>query len=219
MNRSNFVSPKREGILFIVSAPSGAGKTTLISRLIASYPKLKLSVSYTTRSRRAGELHGRDYFFVDEKKFLSMRARGDFAEWAEVHGFLYGTPRRPLTQAIQKGRDLLLDIDVQGARKIKRQYAQAVSVFLLPPSWTELEKRLASRGTDHLETIRQRLENARREIRQIIEYDYCVINLRIEQALEELKSIVVSERLRVSRMKNWQFSALQAGSPVRGRRL
>lgn len=148
-----------------------------------------------------------------------MRARGDFAEWAKVHGYLYGTPRRPLNQAIRRGRDLLLDVDVQGARKIKRQYAQAVSVFLLPPSWIELEKRLALRGTDHLETIRQRLENARREIRQIIKYDYYLVNRQVEEALEQLKAIVVSERLRVSRVKKFKFSALLAGSRRRGRRL
>jgi len=199
--KSQGIGGKRAGIILILSAPSGAGKTTLIGRLLKVFPDLGLSVSYTTRAPRPGEVPGKDYHFVTSKRFDRMRASGAFAEWARVHGFLYGTPRISLEQNIRRGRDVLLDIDVQGARKIKRQYQGAVSVFLLPPSWRELEKRLALRGTDRRTTIRRRLENAKREIREIIRYDYFVVNREIREALDSLKSIVVAERLKVSRFK------------------
>ena len=192
---------KREGVIFILSAPSGAGKTTLIKRLLKGFPDIALSVSCTTRSCRPGEVAGRDYHFVAAKRFAAMRSRGAFAEWAKVHGSLYGTPREPLERPLRRGLDVLLDIDVQGARKIKRQYSGAVAIFVLPPSWRELEKRLASRGTDRRETIRRRLENARREIGEIMRYDYFVVNRELRQALESLKAIVAAERLRVSRLK------------------
>lgn len=196
---------KREGVIFILSAPSGAGKTTLINRLLKIFPNIKLSVSYTTRARRLGEISGRDYHFLTEDKFVAMRAKNDFAEWAKVHGSFYGTPRGVLDKNIRRGRDVLLDIDVQGAGKIKRQYRHAVCIFLLPPSWKELEKRLALRGTDRRETIRRRMENARHEVREIMRYDYLVVNRDIREALESLKSIVIAERLRLSRVKNGEF--------------
>lgn len=208
MMRPGKILSRREGVIFILSAPSGAGKTTLIKRLLAAIRGLTLSVSYTTRGRRSGEVAGRDYHFVEKKRFAEMQAKGEFAEWAGVHGSLYGTPRRPLEQNIQRGRDVLLDIDVQGARKVKRQYPQAVSIFLLPPSWQELEKRLALRGTDRREIIRQRLENAKREIGEIMRYDYFVVNREVREALESLKSIITAERLRISR-----FKALRSPSP------
>jgi guanylate kinase len=192
---------RREGVIFILSAPSGAGKTTLIHKLLKVFPEIALSVSYTTRARRAGEVPKRDYHFTSRDRFAQMQAKGEFAEWAKVHGYLYGTPRRPLEKNIRRGRDMLLDIDVQGAKKIKRQYRHAVSIFLLPPSWEELQKRLAHRGTDRMETIRQRLTNARREIREIMRYDYLIVNRDIGEAQESLRSIVVAERLRISRFK------------------
>ena len=188
------------GIIFIISAPSGAGKTTLIKGLLQRFPEMALSVSYTTRLRRAGEVNGRDYRFVTPGRFSTMRSGRAFAEWAGVHGYLYGTPRAPLERAIRRGQDMLLDIDVQGARKIKRQYPAAVSIFILPPSWRELEKRLALRGTDRKETIRKRLDNARREIREILRYDYFVVNRDLRIALESLQAVVRAERLRVSRL-------------------
>ena len=209
MSRSSGTLAEREGTIFILSAPSGAGKTTLINGLLKIFPDVGLSVSYTTRSRRPGELHGRDYFFVGKKSFTAMRARGGFAEWAAVHGALYGTPRRPLEKSVRRGRDVLLDIDVQGARKIKKQYPRAVSIFLLPPSWQELEKRLALRGTDRRENIRRRLENARREIRAIARYDYYVLNREIREALGCLKSILVAERQRISRVRRWRIPPLR----------
>ena len=194
---------KRKGIIFILSAPSGTGKTTLINRLMALFPEMLLSISCTTRERRTGEVDGRHYRFIGPKKFAAMKANGEFAEWAEVHGYLYGTPRSPLERNIGRGRDVLLDIDVQGARKIKAAYPEAVSIFLLPPSWRELEKRLALRGTDAKETIRRRLANAHREIREIMNYDYYVINREIREAVQHLKSIVLAERLKVARVSDW----------------
>jgi guanylate kinase len=199
---------RREGIIFILSAPSGTGKTTLIKGLRAAYPELRLSISCTTRGRRQGEMHGRDYYFVGLPKFAAMRAKGDFAEWAKVHDFLYGTPRRPLDQSIRLGRDILLDIDVQGARKIKRKYPQAISIFLVPPSWRELQRRLARRGTDGKEIIRRRLLNARSEIRDIIRYDYYVVNRELEESLALLKSIVEAERAKTFRVKRWRIEPL-----------
>jgi len=203
---------KRQGILFILSAPSGAGKTTLINGLRSVYPEIKLSVSCTTRARRSGEVNGRDYHFITARQFASMKDRGKFAEWAKVHDFLYGTLRQPLDRSIGSGDDMILDIDVQGARKIKRIYPQAVSVFLLPPSWGELQRRLVLRGTDRQNTIRRRLTNARREIQEIIKYDYYVVNRDVEGAIEALKSIVEAERAKTSRVKEWQMEPLRSGS-------
>lgn len=201
MMRLSEVSTKREGIIYILSAPSGAGKTTLIKKLLAIFPEIRLIVSYTTRGRRAGESSGRDYHFVTEQEFASIRSRGGFAEWAQVHGSFYGTPRLPLEQGVRRGRDVLLDIDVQGAKKIKKQYPRAVSIFILPPSWRELARRLALRGTDRQASIRRRLDNARREIRQLMRYDYIVINREVQEALKSLGAIVVAERHRVSRTR------------------
>ncbi|MBI2360845.1 MAG: guanylate kinase [Deltaproteobacteria bacterium] len=204
MKRLGEVFHKREGIILIVSAPSGAGKTTLIRKLLSIFPDMELMVSYTTRRRRAGEVSGRDYHFVTKEEFMAIRARGGFAEWAEVHGSLYGTPRAPLEDGIRRGRDALLDIDVQGAKRIKKAYPQSVSVFLLPPSWRELARRLALRGTDHRESIRRRLENARREIREMMRYDYIVVNREIKEAVKLLGAIVLAERHRISRIRGYR---------------
>ena len=199
----------RPGVIFILSAPSGAGKTTVIRRLLKIFPEMVLSVSYTTRLPRSGEVSGRDYCFVTEKRFRAMRLGRGFAEWAQVHGSLYGTPRRPLEDHVRRGRDVLLDIDVQGAKQIKKQYPDAVSIFLLPPSWRELQKRLALRGTDQRETNERRLETARREIREMIGYDYYVVNREIREAVESLKAIVIAERQRISRMRRWPVPDLK----------
>jgi guanylate kinase len=199
---------KRRGIIFILSAPSGAGKTTLTSALRAVFPEIRMSVSCTTRARRNGEVNGRDYHFLTARQFTAMRARKQFAEWASVHGYLYGTPRKPLDRCIATGCDMLLDIDVQGARKIKKLYPQAVSIFLLPPSMRELRRRLALRATDPEAIISRRLANARGEIRSIIYYDYFVVNRRVEEAVEDLQSIVRAERAKTARIANWQMAAL-----------
>jgi guanylate kinase len=204
---------KRQGIIFILSAPSGAGKTTLYNQLRELYPEVKLSVSCTTRARRPGEVEGRDYRFLSERQFEAMRARGEFAEWAKVHDFLYGTPRNPLDRGIRSGEDMFLDIDVQGADSIKKAYPRAVSIFLLPPSMRELRKRLARRGTDDKQIIRRRLANARGEIQRIIQYDYYVVNHEVKAAVEILSAIVEAERAKTSRVSQWRLE------PLRGRRI
>jgi guanylate kinase len=193
--------PRREGIIFILSAPSGTGKTTLIKALRELCPNLRLSISYTTRRRRQGEVHGRDYYFVEPEIFAGMKSKGEFAEWAKVHDFFYATPRAPLERCVRRGEDMLLDIDVQGATKIKRKYPAAASIFVMPPSWRELQRRLARRGTDGRETIRRRLANARDEMRAIIKYDYLVVNRDVKASVELLKSIFEAEQAKTSRLR------------------
>jgi guanylate kinase len=199
---------KRQGIIFILSAPSGAGKTTLYHGLKKVHPEIKLSVSCTTRARRAGEVDGRDYRFMAETEFDAMKARGEFAEWAKVHDNSYGTPRKPLDQSLLTGRDILLDVDVQGARQIKQAYPQAVSIFLLPPSLGELKRRLAARGTDGKDIIRRRLANAQGEISEIIHYDYYVVNRDVKEAVRVLCSIVEAERVKISRVTQWRLDPI-----------
>jgi len=201
---------KRQGIIFILSAPSGAGKTTLYNGLRVIYPEIKMSVSCTTRGRRPGERNGRDYRFLSPLRFQAMKRRGQFAEWAKVHGYLYGTPRKPLDCAVRAGRDILLDIDVQGARKIKRACPAAVSIFVLPPSLRELERRLGTRATDDREIIRRRLANARGEIRKAIDYDYTIVNRDVEEAVRTLSAIVAAERARTARVKEWRIGPLRS---------
>jgi guanylate kinase len=202
---------KRRGIIFILSAPSGAGKTTLTNGLREQYPDIKLSVSCTTRARRNGEVDRRDYYFISEERFAAMRARGEFAEWAQVHDHFYGTPRAPLDRCLEAGRDVLLDIDVQGAQQIKGIYADAVSVFLLPPSRAELKRRLRLRGTEDAAVIRRRLANAEDEIRRVIQYDYFILNRNVDQAIAVLQSIVQAERAKTSRVVEWRLDS-QFGS-------
>lgn len=191
---------ERRGILFILSAPSGAGKTTLSRHILARTPDLKLSISYTTRTPRPGERDGQDYHFIDESRFVQLRTAGAFAEWAQVHGFLYGTARAPLDDALSHGRDFLLDIDVQGAYQIKVAYPEAVSVFVLPPSWAELQNRLQSRGTDDKEVIARRLQRAREETQELGNYDYLIVNDHLERATSLLIALIQAERIRVSRL-------------------
>jgi guanylate kinase len=200
---------KRRGIIFILSAPSGAGKTTLYNGLRKIYPEIELSVSCTTRGRRPGEVNGRDYLFLSDSEFDQLRRRGEFAEWAKVHDYFYGTPKRPLERCVQAGRDILLDIDVQGARQIKKACLQAVSIFLLPPSLRELKRRLAARGTDGKEIIRRRLANAQGEIGEIIHYDYFVVNREVNEAVRALGAIVEAERARISRVSEWRLEPLR----------
>jgi guanylate kinase len=190
----------RQGILFIISAPSGAGKTTLSRRILSLVPDLRLSVSYTTRAPRKGEVEGRDYHFISEDCFTRLRADGAFAEWARVHEFLYGTARAPLDERLAQGQDLLLDIDVQGAQQLKASYTEAVSIFVLPPSWQELESRLRGRGTDSEEVIAHRLQRAREEASELFTYDYWLVNDQVERAVALLRAIIMTERARVSRL-------------------
>ena len=191
---------RRRGCLFIVSGPSGAGKTSICNPVLARLSDISLSVSYTTRKARKGEREGVDYRFVDTATFERMVAAGEFAEWAEVHGNRYGTSRADVEVSLVAGRDLLLDIDTQGAEQIKRAYREAVSIFLLPPSREQLERRLVGRATDDQEAVRVRLQNACAEIGQLGGYDYFIVNADLESAVGGLMSIIAAERRRVARV-------------------
>jgi guanylate kinase len=192
---------QRRGIIFIVSGPSGAGKSTLVEAALAGVPPLTLSISCTTRPPRPGEAHGRHYRFVDTAEFRRRRDAGEFAEWAEVHGHLYGTARAPLEDAVSHGSDILLDVDVQGARRLKQIYADAaVAVMVLPPSWDELERRLRERRTEDDATVLRRLTRAREEADAIRRYDYWIVNSERGAAIAKLQAIIVAERARTARI-------------------
>jgi len=180
----------KKGRLFIISAPSGAGKSTVIEEMRKRVPELAFSISYTTRPKRAGETDGVDYIFVDKSKFDEMIRNDEFVEWAHVHDHLYGTLKRQLEEMMQKGRDVLLDIDVQGGANIKRQFPDAISIFLLPPDMETLKRRLAGRGTDKEEEIELRLANARMEMKYRNRYDHNVINDTVGRASENIIRIM-----------------------------
>jgi len=182
--------------IVIISAPSGSGKSTLVRRLLASVPGLSFSVSHTTRPRREGEENGRDYFFVTRKRFERMIAAGDFVEWAEVFGHLYGTSKAQIEKALAAGQDVLLDIDVQGHQQVKAILPEAISIFLLPPSFDELKRRLTDRHSDSPHVIEKRLAAARQEILHWADYDYIVVNDRLPSATQALKAIVRAGRFR-----------------------
>lgn len=188
------------GNLFVVSAPSGAGKTSLCKEIVDFFPRLRHSVSYTTRAPRAGEVDGRDYHFVARDAFDRMAAAGRFAEWAEVHGNCYGTAIATLEEARAGGYDLLLEIDCQGATQIKHNYGHGVFIFILPPSFDELRRRLEGRGTDSVEIIARRIDNARGEILQASWYDYLVVNDDFSRAREEFRAIILAEGCRSARV-------------------
>ena len=185
-----------ESILFVLSAPSGGGKTTLLRRVMADLPGLVFSVSHTTRAPRPGEQNGRDYHFVSREEFLAIRETGTgFLEWAEVHNNLYGTGRAEVERQLAAGRDVILDIDVQGALQVQGA-SSPVLIFIAPPSLAELEARLRRRGTESEETIQLRLDNARTELQLTDRYDYLIINDRLDEAIDSLRSIIVAERCR-----------------------
>lgn len=191
---------KREGILYVISAPSGAGKTSLCKEIIDFFPALRHSVSYTTRPAREGETNGVDYHFVSAEEFDAMIARGAFIEWAEVHGNRYGTAVATLDEARRAGQDILLDIDCQGASRLKEIVPGGVFIFIMPPSLAELERRLQGRNTDAPEVIERRIANAAGEIRQAPGFDYIIVNDDFADALEKLKAVVVAERCRAERV-------------------
>jgi len=191
---------KREGVLYVISAPSGAGKTTLCKEIIDIFPNLRHSVSYTTRPPRNGEVHGRDYFFVGKEEFDRMIEAGEFAEWAEVHGNLYGTSLATLKESRSEGIDLILDIDCQGARQLKGRFEGGVYIFVLPPSIEELRRRLEHRSSDTQDVIERRIHNASGEIKEARWYDYIIINDKFSVALEQLKSVLIAEQCRTSRL-------------------
>jgi len=189
------------GNLFIVSAPSGAGKSSLVSAVLAEDKRVVLSVSFTTRAPRAGELHGREYHFVDTATFEAMLARGEFLESAEVHGNRYGTSQKWIAETRARGQDIILEIDWQGAEQVRRVFPDAVSVFILPPPpfLAELERRLRGRRQDTEEAIRRRLEDAREEISHVSEFDYVIINKEFNEARQDLAALVRATRLKLSR--------------------
>ncbi|MBS0542965.1 MAG: guanylate kinase [Proteobacteria bacterium] len=184
------------GTLFVVTAPSGAGKTTLVRGLLQRDPRVQLSVSFTTRAPRAGEQNGREYNFVDVPTFRALRDRGEFLEWAEVHGNYYATSRVWLKEQVAAGRDTLLEIDWQGAQQVRKTFPEAVGVFILPPALEELERRLRGRNTDSDDVISRRLLAARGEMRHVAEFDYVIINNELQEALEDLVAVVRAARLR-----------------------
>ena len=183
-----------EGLLFVVSGPSGVGKGTVIEALMQEYDDINYSISATTRSPRADEVDGIDYFFLSEDKFIEMQKNGEFIECAKVHNNYYGTPRSSVIDCLEKGKDIILEIDIQGARQVKREFEECILIFLLPPSLEELEKRLNKRGTESEKSRKIRLENARRELKETVEYDYEVVNDEVKSTVNKLKEIIIKEK-------------------------
>ena len=195
------------GRLYIVSAPSGTGKTTILKKLVAELPALTFSVSHTTRPSREKEIDGRDYHFVKKTEFGRMRENGEFLESAEVHGNLYGTALGAVIEQLAAGTDVILDIDVQGAAQVKKsRKIEPVTIFIVPPSMTELERRLSGRGSDSAETIRLRLDNAAAEMAGMEAYDHVIVNDELGEALEMVKAVILAQRSRARRTRN--------GSPI-----
>ncbi|GAB4089626.1 guanylate kinase [Hydrogenophaga soli] len=207
----NAPSSEYPGNLFVVAAPSGAGKSSLVNALMEVDSRLAHSVSHTTRPPRGQEVHGREYYFVSNEQFDTMVAQDSFLEWAKVHGNRYGTSRHAIEERIAQGGDIILEIDYQGALQVKKLFRNAILIFILPPSWDELKSRLQRRGEDAPEVIEQRLINAAQEVAQVKEFDYVIINERFELALFDLKSVVHAQRLKYaaqSRTKAETFQAL-----------
>ena len=199
------------GNLFCVAAPSGAGKSSLVKALLELDSRLDVSVSHTTRAPRGQEQNGREYWFVEETAFRAMIERQEFFEWAQVHGHLYGTSRRAIEARLERGEDVVLEIDWQGALQIKQLFPHAVLIFILPPSWDELRQRLTRRGEDRAEVIETRMANARLEVAQARHFDFVIINALFETALFDLKTVVHSQRLRYAaqmRNRSQVFAAL-----------
>ena len=188
-----------KGLLYVITAPSGAGKSSLIKALLAQDPGLALSVSYTTRAPRPGERDGREYHFVDLPRFQAMLERGEFLESAEVHGHRYGTSQKVIEQTRAAGKDLLLEIDWQGAEQVRRLHADCIGIFILPPSMAELERRLRKRAQDSDAVIRRRLQNAAEEMSHAVEFKYAIINNHFDDALRDIAAVVRAERLATGR--------------------
>jgi guanylate kinase len=183
------------GNLFIISAPSGAGKTSLVHALLDVNPHIDLSVSYTTRDPRPGEVNGKDYHFISRNEFFAMARRGEFLESAEVYGNLYGTSQTWISQQNANGRDILLEIDWQGAAQVRRLFQDSISIFILPPSFEALEQRLKGRGKDNDEVIARRMAAAREDVAHVAEFDYVIINDNLNEALRELDAVVLCANL------------------------
>jgi guanylate kinase len=189
------------GILFVVSSPSGGGKGTLIQRVLKQVPNLSYSVSFTTRAPRNGELNGREYFFVTSERFKEMADAGEFLEWAHVHSKLYGTAREQVVREIAEGRDIILEVDVQGAASVRSLMADSVSIFILPPSFEILKQRLQARGTDSPDELDLRLRNAHQELKDYSAFQYVILNDDLDRAANQMTAIVHAERARLSRQE------------------
>jgi guanylate kinase len=189
------------GILFVVSSPSGGGKGTLVQHVLKKVPNLSYSVSFTTRAPRNGEVDGREYFFVTPEKFEQMVAANEFLEWAYVHGKQYGTARQQVVREISQGRDIILEVDVQGAASVRELIPDSVSIFILPPSFAVLKRRLQARGTDSPEELDLRLRNAPAELKDYSAFEYLILNDEADRAAEQMTAIVHAERARLSRQK------------------
>ncbi len=189
----------RQGLLIVLSGPSGAGKGTLCKELMHNLPTLQYSVSATTRDPRPGETEGKDYFFVSREKFTELIRQNQLLEHAEFCGNFYGTPQAPVQHAITQGKDVILEIEIRGAEQIRRKFPQAVFIFIVPPSLEELRARITKRGTETEEKIRQRLDKASDELHYVSEYDYVVVNDQVETAVEKLKAIITAEKCKVKR--------------------
>jgi len=195
------MSSKGRGLLFVVSAPSGTGKTTLVERLVEGTPHLKMSRSYTSRAARQGETDGVDYNFVTRERFEAIAAAGEFLEWADVFGNLYGTSAADTERVLESGSDVVLVIDVRGARQVRRRGVETTAIFVMPPSLEALERRLRGRSKDSEEAMQQRLRVARQEVAAFAEYDFVVINDEVTAAVDRLRSIVLAERARLKCMR------------------
>jgi guanylate kinase len=190
------------GLLIVVSAPSGTGKTTICKEVLKIVPELRFSISCTTREPRKGEIDGRDYHFISREEFETRLSRGDFIEWAENHGHLYGTLKKDVDGLVQKGHDVLFDVDPRGAKELKSQYNNAVFVFILPPSIDILKERLEKRGSEKDAMMKARFERAFKEVREVVWYDYAIFNDIIDESVDVLKSIYKAEKNRRERLKN-----------------
>ena len=193
---------KKKGMIIIVSAPSGAGKTSICDALIENDKNIVYSISTTTRKPRKGEKNGKEYYFVNDSDFKKMVKKKMFVEWAKVHDHFYGTSKKVLEQTINKGKDILLDIDVQGAVKIKKQYKNALMIFITTSTLKVLKERLIKRNKDSMEVIKTRVENAKKELTYLPKYDYLILNDKLDESIKQAKSIICAERLAIKRNKN-----------------
>ena len=192
----------RKGLLLVVSGPSGAGKGTICKALLNKNDQIKLSVSATTRKPRNGEVHGVNYFFIEKEEFTKMIENGEFLEYAQIYDNFYGTPKAAIIECLEKGQDVILEIEMQGARQIKEVYPEGVFIFVLPPSLEELKSRIVGRGTETQEEIEKRFICAFEEINQIVNYDYFIVNEDIEKSVSDVEAIICAEKNKVTRYKN-----------------